>query len=121
MSVPLSHIYDVVRNIRLYHEYRILMSADVKPLSLSNSIELGTVMSAHDLSIWIILIPGLPDMFPSAPVCLCLKTDIIPDRLGKTQKILIRKCGDLSHIERTSFRGACRSLVIGHIVCDHVQ
>ena len=79
--MSLADVYDIVRNVRLYDKDRILVAADVQALSLSYRVELSTVVLSDDLSIWIILIPGLLDVFPAAPVCLGLELYVIFHRL----------------------------------------
>ena len=41
------------------------MPAYVQPLSLADGVELGSVVLTYDLSIGVLLVPGLPDvLFP---------------------------------------------------------
>jgi hypothetical protein len=84
VGVSLSDIDNILRDICLDNEYRILMTSDVQALALADGVELGTVMAAYDLSIWVILIAGLLYMLPTASICLCLEPDIICYRLRKT-------------------------------------
>ena len=97
--MALAHIYDVRRNICLYHKQGVLMSSDIKALSLTNCIELRSVMLSDYLSERIFLVSGLLDVLPSASVCLCLETDIIGQRLRKAKELVIRQHCNLIHIK----------------------
>ena len=44
MSVSLTYIYNIAFNICLDYEYRILMTTDIKSLTLTDCIELRTIM-----------------------------------------------------------------------------
>ena len=79
--MTLADVYDIVRNICLYDKDRIFVTSDIQPLTLSYRIELGSVMFSDNLSIWIVLVPGLLDVFPAAPVCLSLELYVIFHRL----------------------------------------
>ena len=57
------------------------MATYIQSLSLTYSIELGSVVLSDDLSVRIFLISGLLYMLPATSVCLCLKLYIILDRL----------------------------------------
>ena len=104
MRMPFSYIYNIARNIGLYHKYRILMTANIQTLSLPYGIELGPIVTSDDLSVRIVLISGLLYMLAAAAVCLGLEPDVIADRLGKLQELLIGKGGYLFLIEWTASR-----------------
>ena len=90
--MPLTYIYNIIRNVSLDYEDRILMAADVQSLSLANGIELGSVVLAYYLTEWILLIPCLLDMLTAAALWLGLELYVVMNRLRKSEKVLIRKC-----------------------------
>ena len=77
VGVALAHIYDIVRNICLDNEYRVLMTSDIQTFALTNCIELGSVVSADNLTVRIFLITGLLYMLSATAICLGLESDII--------------------------------------------
>ena len=83
MGMSLSYINDIARNIRLDHEYRILVPSDIKAFALADGIELGPVMLAYDLPERILFITGLLDVLAPASVCLSLEPYIISYRRRK--------------------------------------
>ena len=72
-----SYIYYIGRNIRFNYKYRILMTSDIKSFSLTDSVELSTIMLAYNLSERILLVTGLLDMLSSAAICLSFKLDVV--------------------------------------------
>ena len=101
MGVAFSDIYDIVRDVRLDYEYRILVAANVETLSLAYGIELRAVMLSHYLAVRIILVTGLLYMLSAASVRLGLESDVICHRLRQQHELLVRKSLHLVHIERT--------------------
>ena len=56
MGMSFTDIDDIIRNICLYYENRVLMSSDIQSLALTYGIELGSVMLADNLSERILLL-----------------------------------------------------------------
>ena len=86
MGMSLPYIYYILRDIGVNYKNRILVSSDIETFSLTDSIELGPIVSAYDFSIWIFLVSGLLYMLATASVGLSLELDFIFDRLGKSEK-----------------------------------
>ena len=57
--MPLPHINDILVNVSGNHEKRILVTADIQSLSLTDSIELRPLMTSDDSSIRIGLVTSL--------------------------------------------------------------
>ena len=57
--MPLPHINDILINVSGNHEKRILVTADIQALSLTDSIELRPLMTSDDSSIRIGLVTSL--------------------------------------------------------------
>ena len=89
MGVSLAYIDNILRNISLYHKDRILVTADIQTLALTDGRELSAVMLSYDLSERIFLLTGLLDVLSAAAVCLSLKLDVITHRLCELQKVII--------------------------------
>ena len=66
MGMSLPYIYYILRDIGVNYKNRILVSSDIETFSLTDSIELGPIVSAYDFSIWIFLVSGLLYMLATA-------------------------------------------------------
>ena len=76
-----TYVYYIGRNISFDYKYRILMTSDIESFSLTDSVELSTIMLTYNLSERILLVTGLLDMLSSAAICLCFKLDVVVYRL----------------------------------------
>ena len=119
--MSLTDIYDILCNVSLDHEHRILMATDVQTLALTDRIELSTVVLAEDLAIWVLLVARLLDMLATAAIGLGLELDAVAHWLGQSQKLLVSQSGYLLSRERTNSRHSRHGLVLRHIISDHLH
>ena len=68
MTVTFPDVDGVGVDVSRYHEYGILVPADVETFALSDGVELRPVVLAYYLAPWIILVAGLLDMFFAAAI-----------------------------------------------------
>ena len=73
-------IDDVLLDIGRNHEQRVAVAADVESFALTHGIELSTLVTAEDCTVWIGLVAGLPDMVLAGLVCLGLKRETVSYR-----------------------------------------
>ena len=98
--MSLTYINYIRRNIRLDHEKRILVSTYIQAFALPYRIELRSVVLSDNLSVRIVLVSGLLDMFATAAIRLRLKADIIFHRLRKLHQHFIGESGNFLKIKR---------------------
>ena len=89
-----TYIYYIGRNIRFNYKYRILMASDIESFSLTDSVELSTIMLSYNLSERILLITGLLYVLATAAICLSFKLDVVVYRLRELEKLFIREFCD---------------------------
>ena len=121
MSMPLSYLYYIRRDICLNDEQRVLVSTHVQSLSLADRIELRSIVLSHNLSERIFLVTGLLDVLSAAAVCLCLELDVLRYRLRQSHEIRIGKACNLVYIERTLPFRSGNSLILRDIVRNHLD
>ena len=71
------------------------MPAYVQPLSLADGVELGSVVLTYDLSIGVLLVPGLPDVLFPGTVGLWFNLDLsVVQRAGAPFQSLVGQGAD---------------------------
>ena len=83
MSVALSYIYYIIRYIGFDYKDRVFVTTDIQSLTLTDCVELGSIVLAYDLAIRIFFVASLLDMLASASICLSFEFNIIFYRLSK--------------------------------------
>jgi hypothetical protein len=95
MGMAFTNVYQILLDICLYHEDRILVAADIQALTLTDSIELGSIVFADNLAERIFFIACLLYMLATAAIGLSLESYIIFHRLSKAIKLFICECSYL--------------------------